>query len=98
MHACMHACITHATHDITRFAYNMNQVIMMSAACMFHSCHVGMMWHDVIGAHIACALNWHDVGMRSLCSHHVHIAHVTSSCSHYDIIAMHVNHDCSHGA
>ena len=39
-----------------------------------------------------------DVGMTSLCSHRVHIALMTSSCSDHDIIATRVNHDCRCGA
>ena len=30
-----------------------NNIIMMSLAFAFHSCHVGIMWHDVIGVHIS---------------------------------------------
>ena len=50
---CMHMCDAHAHCDITRFAYDVNHITMMSTAFMFHSCHVGMRWHDVIGVHIA---------------------------------------------
>ena len=31
--------------------------------------------------------HWHDVGMTSSGSHHVHIACVTASCLHHDGIA-----------
>ena len=34
-------------------AYNVNHVIMMSLAFMFHSCHVQIRWHDGIGVHIS---------------------------------------------
>ena len=46
---CMHACNMHAHHDVTRFTYDVNHVTMMSPAFTFHSCHIGMRWHDVIG-------------------------------------------------
>ena len=42
----------HAHHDITRFAYDVSHVTMMSPAFVFHMCHVGMRWHDIIGVHI----------------------------------------------
>ena len=48
---CMH--VAHARCDITRFAYNMNHIMMMSSVFMFHSCHIGMRWHDDVGACIA---------------------------------------------
>ena len=51
--SCMHAHIMHARHDITIFTYNVNHVIMTSSEFTFHSCHVGMRWHDVIGVYIA---------------------------------------------
>ena len=47
------ACIAHARHDVTRFAYNVNHIIMMSVAFAFHLCREGMRWHDVIGVHVA---------------------------------------------
>ena len=50
---CMCTGIAHARHEITRFAYNVNHIIMMSLAFVFHSCHIGMRWHDIIGVHIA---------------------------------------------
>ena len=46
---CMHAHDVYAHHDITRFAYDVNHVIMTSPAVASHSCHVKMSWHDVIG-------------------------------------------------
>ena len=46
---CMHMCGVHASHDITRFAYDANHVTMKSPAFAFHSCHIGMRWNDVIG-------------------------------------------------
>ena len=42
----MGTCVMHARNDVTRFAYNMNHVIMMSVAFTFH------LWH-IIGVHIA---------------------------------------------
>ena len=50
---CMCRHIVHARHDITRFAYDVHHVIMTSLAFAFHSCHIGMRWHDIIGVHIA---------------------------------------------
>ena len=49
---CMHAHDSHAHHDVTRITYDANHVTMMSPAFTFHSCHVGMMWNDVIGVHV----------------------------------------------
>ena len=46
---CTHAHDVHAQHDVTRFAYDANHVTMTSPAFAFHSCHVEMRWHDVIG-------------------------------------------------
>ena len=45
---CTRACDAHAQRDITRFASCVNLVTMTSPAFVFHSCHVGMRWHDVI--------------------------------------------------
>ena len=41
---CSCACNVHA-HDV-------NHVTMMSPAFAFHSCHVEMRWHDIIGVHV----------------------------------------------
>ena len=49
---CMRAHDVHAQHDVTRFASCANHVTMMSPAFAFHSCHVGMRWHDVFGVHV----------------------------------------------
>ena len=49
---CMCVKNAHAQHDITRFTYDASHVTMMSPAFMFHSCHVRMRWHDVIGVHM----------------------------------------------
>ena len=46
---CMHVHDVHAYHDVTRFAYDVNHVTMMSPAFTFHSCHVERRWHDIIG-------------------------------------------------
>ena len=48
---CMH--VMHARHDVTRFTYNANHVIMILSAFVFHFCDVGMRWHNVIGVHVA---------------------------------------------
>ena len=50
---CMHAHDVHAQRDVTRFAYDANHITMMSPALTFHSCHVEMRWHDVIGVVVA---------------------------------------------
>ena len=44
------------------------------------------------------ALHGVDAGMTSLCSHHVCIMLMMSSCSDHDVIVTHMNHDFSHGA
>ena len=44
------------------------------------------------------ALHGDDVGMTSSCSHRVRTALMTSSRSDRDVIATHMNHDCSRGA
>ena len=49
---CMCAHDVNAQCDITRFAYDVNHVTMTSPAFAFHSCHVEMRWHDVIGIRI----------------------------------------------
>ena len=45
---CTHAHDTHAQHNVTRCAYDVNHVTMMSPAFVFHSCHVEMRLHDII--------------------------------------------------
>ena len=49
---CSCAHDVHAPRDFTRFASCTNHVTMTSPAFAFHSCHVGMRWHDVIGVHV----------------------------------------------
>ena len=51
----------HAHHDVTRYAYDANHITMTSPAFAFHSCHVGMMWHDVIGVCIVVAPHHHGL-------------------------------------
>ena len=61
---CMHD--VHAHHDVTRFAYDVNHITMASPVFVFHSCHVGMRWHDVIGVCIGgtpCHHGSHCMGM-----------------------------------
>ena len=50
----MHAHIMHMP-DVTSqgSTKNVNHVIMMSLAFVFHSCHLGMTWHDVISVHVS---------------------------------------------
>ena len=63
---CTHACNAHAHRDVTRFGYDANHVTVMSPAFTFHSCHVKMRWHDVIGVHIVgtpCHHGSHHMGM-----------------------------------
>ena len=96
----MCACDVHAHHDITRFAYEANHVTMMSPVFTFHSCHLGKMWHDIIGVHVVgtpCII-WDDVAMTSSCSHCIHITLMMSSCLVHDVTVTHMNHDFSHGA
>ena len=60
----MCACDAHAQRDITMFTYDANHIAMTSQAFAFHSCHIGMRWHDVIGVRI--------VGTPCHCgSHHI---------------------------
>ena len=62
----MHTCDAHPHCDITRFAYDANHVTMMSPVFVFHSCHVGMRWHDIIGICITetpCHHGSHHMGM-----------------------------------
>ena len=50
--ACAPCTCTHDVHaycDVTRFAYDVNHVTMTSPAFAFHSCHIKIRWHDVIG-------------------------------------------------
>ena len=49
---CMHVHNAHAQHDITRFTDDVNHITMMSWVFVFHSCHIGMRWHNIIGVHI----------------------------------------------
>ena len=63
---CMCTHNMHANHDVTRFAYDANHVTMTSPAFVFHSCHIGMRWHDIIGVHIVgtpCHYGLHHMGM-----------------------------------
>ena len=46
---CMRVHNAHAQCDVTRFTYDANHITMISTAFMFHSCHIEMRWHDVIG-------------------------------------------------
>ena len=83
----MHAHDMHAHHDVTRFAYDVNHVTMMSPAFVFHSCQVGMRWHDVIGVCNGGTPHHHGLhcmGMTSSCSHHVHITLMMSSHSDHE--------------
>ena len=63
---CTHVLNVHAHHDVTRFTGDVNHITMMSAAFAFHSCHVGMRWHDVIGVQVVgapCHHASHHMGM-----------------------------------
>ena len=62
---CTYVCDVHAHHDITRFAYDANHVTVMSPVFAFHSCHVELRWHDVIGVCIVgtpCHHGAHHMG------------------------------------
>ena len=64
--SCSRTHDAHAQRDVTRFASCMNHVTMTSPAFAFHSCHIGMMWHDVISVHILgtpCHYGSHHMGM-----------------------------------
>ena len=63
---CTHARDTHAQCDISRLTYDVNHVTMTSSAFVFHSCHIGMRWHDIIGVRIVgtpCHYGLHRMGM-----------------------------------
>ena len=63
---CSRVCDEHAQRDITRFASSVNHVTMTSPAFAFHSCHVGMRWHDVISVRVVgtpCQHGSHHMGM-----------------------------------
>ena len=98
---CSRAHDAHAQRDVTRFASCANHITMTSTVFAFHSCHVGMRWHDVIGVRVVGTLwfasHGDDVGMTSLCSHRVCITLMMSSGLDHDVIATCINHDCSHG-
>ena len=49
---CTRTCDVHAQCHIARFTYDANHVTMTSPAFAFHSCHIEMRWHDIIGVHI----------------------------------------------
>ena len=49
---CSRAHDAHAQRDITRFTSCVNHVTMTSPVFAFHSCHVGMRWHDVISVRV----------------------------------------------
>ena len=49
---CMCMCNMHAQRDVTRFTYDVIHVTMTSPVFVFHSCHVGMRWHDVISVRV----------------------------------------------
>ena len=63
---CMSVHNPHAHHDVIRFAYDANHIIMTSAAFAFHSCHVERRWHDIIGVCVVgtpCHHGSHCMGM-----------------------------------
>ena len=67
--ACVPCMCTHDAHahsDVTRFVYDANHVTMTSPEFTFHSCHVEMRWHDIIGVHVVgtpCHHGSHHMGM-----------------------------------
>ena len=63
---CTHACNMHAHHDITRFTYDANHVTMTSPAFTFHSCHIGMRWHDIIGVCIVGTPHHHGLHLMGM--------------------------------
>ena len=63
---CMHAHDAHAHPDVTKFTYDVNHITMTSPAFAFHSCHVEMRWHDIIGVCVVgtpCHHGSHHIGM-----------------------------------
>ena len=96
----MHAHDAHAYHDVTRLTYDVNHITLTSPVFVFHLCHVGMIWRDIVGVHVVgtlCHHGSHHTGMTSSCSHHIHVVLMTSSHSDCDIIVTWMIHDFSHG-
>ena len=63
---CTCAHDAHAHCDITRFAYDANHITTTSPVFTFHSCHIEMRCHDVIGVHTVgtlCHHGSHHMGM-----------------------------------
>ena len=58
---CMHVSNAHAQCDVTRFAYDVNHVTMMSPAFVFHLCHLQMRWHDIISVCIVGTPHHHGL-------------------------------------
>ena len=58
---CMSAHDAHAHHDIKIFTYDVNHVTMTSPVFAFHSCHVGMRWHEIMGVHVAGTPHHHGL-------------------------------------
>ena len=56
---CLHMHDAHAHHDINRFAYDVSHITMTSPVFVFHSCHVRMRWHAVIGVCVGGTLHHH---------------------------------------
>ena len=62
---CTRICNAHAHCDVTRFAYDVNHVTMMSPAFGFHLRHIERRWHDVISVRIVgtpCHHGLHRMG------------------------------------
>ena len=63
---CTCMCNMHAHYDVTRCTYDVNHVTMTSLVFAFHSRHMEMRWHDVIGVHVVgtpCHHGSHHMGM-----------------------------------
>ena len=79
-------------------------LIIARAPCMhMHDAHAQCDVTRIICSHCRntrsswFASHGDDVGMISSCSHRIHIALMMSSRLGHDVIATHVNHDCSCG-
>ena len=77
---CMHVSNTHARCDVTRFTYDANHITITSPAFTFHSCHIEMRWHDMIGVCVVGTPHHHGLHRMGSCRHDIIMF---LSCSHH---------------
>ena len=61
-HVCAHMLHIPSMTSLV-FAHNANQISMMSLGFVFHSHHVLLRWHDIIGVHIVRKPHRHNIIM-----------------------------------